>query len=205
VNNLDLKARASTNRLLQRGCESLIGICSGLIADGELNDKEITYLRLWLKENSELCDSWPAEVIFRRVEDVLADGQITSEERSYLKETLENLVGGSFTDTGAVQTGSTALPVNENAVVKITDNSFCFTGQFVFGTRGACEKATTNLGGKCSSLINKKINYLVIGEMASRDWKYSSHGLKIQQAIALQSQGLNLHIISEAMWFAEIK
>lgn len=182
--------------VIKRGCESLIGICSGLIADGELKDKEITYLRLWLKENSELCNVWPAEVIFRRVEDILADGQITHEERSYLRETLENLVGGSFTDTGAIKAGSTSLPVNENAVVEITNNSFCFTGQFVFCTRISCEKMTINLGGKCSFAINKKIDYLVIGEMASRDWKHSSHGLKIEQAIALQSQGLNLHIIS---------
>ena len=200
--NVDLVARVSNNRLLNRSCESLIGICSGLIADGELNDKEISYLRMWLLENIDLSKTWPAEVIFRRIEDVLADGLITSDERQYLVKTLEDLVGGSFSDTGAVPTGSSTLPINQNALVKIAGNSFCFTGQFIYGTRAACEKAVINLNGKITTTINKKTNYLVIGEMASRDWKHSSHGLKIEQAIESQMNGQNIQIVSEAMWFS---
>ena len=37
---------STDNRLLKRSCESLIGLCSGLMADGVLNDEEIGFLNL---------------------------------------------------------------------------------------------------------------------------------------------------------------
>ena len=65
---------ATESRLLKRSCESLIGICGGLIADGELNDREIIFLSTWLSENESMSQTWPGEVVFARVREVLADG-----------------------------------------------------------------------------------------------------------------------------------
>jgi len=70
-------AVATDARLLRRGTESLIGIASGMIADGELNNREIQFLSLWLSENQALATTWPGEVIYKRVREVLADGVIT--------------------------------------------------------------------------------------------------------------------------------
>lgn len=193
-------AVATDARLLRRGCESLIGICSGLIADGELNDKEIVFLSTWLAENESIAQTWPGEAVFSRVREVLADGVVTDSERAYLVATLEGLVGGSFSDTGAIGDGPNTLPINDDAVVEAAGKSFCFTGQFIFGTRTACEQAVENRGGLVSGTVAKKTNYLVIGNLASRAWKNTSHGTKIEHAVQLQSQGTSIQIISEARW-----
>lgn len=177
-------AAATEARLLRRGSESLIGIASGLIADGELNSKEIQFLSVWLTENRELATTWPGEVIYKRVVEVLADGVITLEERNYLQKSLTELVGGSFADDGAIAAEPTDLPVDASAIVLIPMLSFCFTGQFLFGTRSACEQAVTHRGGRISS-VNRKLDFLVIGELSSRDWKYSSYGSKIESAMRL--------------------
>lgn len=196
-------AVATDARLLRRGSESLLGIASGMIADGELNDKEIQFLSVWLTENREIASTWPGEVVYKRVSEVLSDGRITAEERDYLQKCLTELVGGSFAEDGAVPGESTDLPVDRSALVKIPVCSFCFTGQFLFGTRSACEQAITLRGGRISS-VNKKLDYLVIGELSSRDWKYSSFGNKIESAMKLKQDGASLAIVTEAQWIRAI-
>jgi NAD-dependent DNA ligase len=190
---------ATDARLLKRGCESLIGICGGLVADRELNDMEIQFLRVWLRENEALANTWPGEVVLKRIEAALADGVVSAEERSYLVDTLKELVGGSFSETGAVPAQATSLPINADAEVAFPDQTFCFTGQFLYGTRSACEKAVTDRGGQIAP-VSKKLKYLVVGELSSRDWKHTSFGTKIESALAWQSKGAALAIVSESKW-----
>ena len=45
-----------------------------------------------------------------------------------------------------------------------------------------------------------RANYLVIGIISSEDWMYSTHGRKIEQAVAFVSQGHPIAIISEEHW-----
>jgi NAD-dependent DNA ligase len=187
------------SRLLKRSCESLIGIAAGLIADGELNNKEIQFLSTWLAEHDEVAKTWPGEVIYKRVREVLADGVITGEERDYLQKTLTDLVGGSFSEDGAIASEPTDLPVDMEAIVEIPSASFCFTGQFLFGTRSACERTVEQRGGSIAS-VSRKLDFLVIGELSSRDWKYSSFGTKIQSAVQMKRDGAKLAIVSEAQW-----
>jgi polyhydroxyalkanoate synthesis regulator phasin len=117
--NDGLKIAAATDaRLLKRTCESLLGISAGLVADGELNSQEIQFLSTWLSENRALAESWPGEVIFKRVRDVLEDGVITDVERAYLLETLTQLVGGSFFDDGSVPVGASQLPIDRDVIYR---------------------------------------------------------------------------------------
>ncbi len=48
--------------------------------------------------------------------------------------------------------------------------------------------------------MSKEVDYLVIGTLASRDWRFSSHGRKIENAIALQKSGHPIVIINERTW-----
>ena len=194
---------ATDARLLKRSCESLLGICSGLIADGDLNDLEIKFLRTWLAEHSELATTWPGEVVLRRIENVLVDGVVTEAERAHLLETLRQLVGGCFAETGASPDGATALPVDERVIVRIVGHSFCFTGQFLFGTRSLCERSVLDRGGLVSG-IKKDLAFLVVGELSSREWKYTSFGTKIEAALGLKAKGSSLAIVSEAQWIRSL-
>jgi len=190
---------ATESRLLRRSCESLLGIAAGLMADGALNDAEILFLSTWLSENQGLAESWPGEVIYRRVRGVLSDGVVTSEERLHLEETLTQLIGGSFVEDGCVPAGATMLPIDCAAAVSILGNSFCFTGEFLSGTRAWCEQRVKFLGGRVVS-VTMALDYLVIGELASRDWKYSSHGRKIETALSNRTRGSSVQIIGEQQW-----
>ncbi len=53
------------------------------------------------------------------------------------------------------------------------------------------------LGAQTNSSINKSVNYLVIGTLASRDWLYTSHGRKIEKALLLKRGGSEIKVIAE--------
>jgi len=193
--------RAATEaRLLKRSCESLIGICAGLMADGILNNEEIQFLNVWLSDNQEIATTWPGEVIYARIRDVLSDGIITEEERDYLKQTLTELLGGTFQDTGATSGLSSGLPIDNIESIEITGNSFCFTGNFIYGTRKACERAIDVREGIVLPNVRMDLNYLVIGTLASHEWANTSHGRKIEKAIDYKKKGCPIFIINEEKW-----
>jgi len=53
-----------------------------------------------------------------------------------------------------------------------------------------------------SPAITQKLDYLIIGELSSRDWRFSSYGRKIEKAMLLQEKGHALQIVTEEAWLA---
>jgi NAD-dependent DNA ligase len=186
------------NNLL-KSAESLLGLCRGLIADNQLNEAEIGFLDAWLQEHRELADTWPGDVIARRLRAILADGVVTHDEAEDLKETL-SLITGGFLDHGVVSGTSTRLPLEDVHSILFPDTTFCFTGKFLYGARARCHQATEALGGICQGNVTSSLHFLVIGDLASRDWITTSYGRKIEAAINLKERGNSIRIISEKNW-----
>lgn len=61
----------------------------------------------------------------------------------------------------------------------------------------ALNNVTTSISSKN---VTKKVNYLVIGELASRDWVASSHGRKIEKALVFKEKGVPVMMLSEKDW-----
>lgn len=191
---------ATDQRLLVRSVESLIGLASGFLADGHLSDDEIRYLDIWLRDNRQLCEVWPGEIIFETVQSILADGIISEDERDHLTKTLQQLIGTNFLEAGATSGESTGLPIDNNAQIIVPDQTFCFTGTFIFGTRTKCLKATEAIGGMVVPRIVKNLNFLVVGTLTTQSWAHTSFGRKIEKAIEYRDSGTGLLIVSEDQW-----
>lgn len=200
MSNIFARQAATDARLLKRSCQELIGICEGMLVDQRLSNQEILYLKNWLEENDEIAYTWPGEVIYKRVNEVLDDGVIDESERKYLAKTLEELVGGSFQETGATPTEPISFPIQQVESIEFVGKTFCFTGTFLFGTRPACHKATEKVGGIPTMGITRKLNYLVIGTTSTRSWANTSFGRKIEKAVELQRDGCPITIIGEQTW-----
>jgi hypothetical protein len=95
----------------QKAMDEPLGLCKGLTADRVLNNVEITYLSDWLRSRSELCQAWPANVISKRVRDVLSDGLITEEERADLQEFLLRATGDP-PQADSIARFATRLPID---------------------------------------------------------------------------------------------
>lgn len=192
-------ARFGRHRNLLKGVEALLGICRGLTADCELNEREILFLDTWLKDNAEVTAGWPGEVIAARVATILLDGVVTPAESQALCETLDQLIGGGLED-GITGGQSTELPLDRGSAIVFPGRSFCVTGAFLYGPRTKCHGAIEERGGRLAP-VTFKLDYLVVGTMGSRDWKHSPFGLKILQAIDGRARGKShVKIIGEHDW-----
>lgn len=177
--------------------EELIGFLTGTASDGVLNDQEITAMSAWLEHNAPVKEIWPASVIVMRLEHILEDGVITDEERGDLLTTVRQVTGSDSDESGLSFEASTE--VWEDAVdgLKLTGSVFCLTGDFVSGDRDSVDTMLRCLGAETNSSVNKSVDYLVIGTLASRDWLYTSHGRKIEKALLLKRGGSPIKVITE--------
>lgn len=199
---LSLFARrvASSANILRTSCASLLGLCSGLLSDGELSDREILYLKQWLEDNEELSGTWPGDVLLSRVDHVLADRQIDGLERGHLIQTLQALIDDTLDDD--LEAGSLADVVDFDDVplVKFSGQSFCFVGQFLYGSREACTSAVEALGATITAEISEELNYVVVGTIIDKHGSKSKDIERIGEAKSLRDSGADIRIIDEQLW-----
>ncbi len=203
MSNFFARQGGAARNELHRSASALIGIAQGLLCDGELNDSEIQFLSKWLENNQSIANAWPGDVLHSRIRHVLADGHVSEEERTHLIETLRQLVGGALEDLSESEHVS-ELALDQLEKIVIPDSTFCLTGEFVFAPRAQCEGFITRLGGIVSKDVTKKVNYVVVGGLGSKEWKHGSFGTKIEKAIQYRSQGLPICIVHEDIWASSL-
>lgn len=99
---------------------------------------------------------------------------------------------------------STTLPFTApTPSIQFSQRAFCFTGKFYCGTRNWCENQISLRGGIVST-VRKGLDYLVIGEIGSRDWIHSTHGRKIERAVSYNDDGCKIAIVSEQHWHSNL-
>ena len=185
-------------RINEKQTHEVIGLARGLLADGHLNDAEIQFLQRYLAASDAAHENPLISKLILRIDEVLADGVVTEEERSDLTSVMTALTANDF-ELGEVLK-STSLPLCDPAPqLNFSGARMCFTGTFTFGKRTECETAVAALGAVCGSLT-KKTGYLVIGEYATESWKFSSFGNKIMQAVEWRDEGVPIRIVSEQHW-----
>lgn len=81
--------------------------------------------------------------------------------------------------------------------IEFDGNRFCFTGGLAELKRIQAEKEVRARNGFSQGIINRELNYLVIGSIPSAGWKHGNYGNKIEKARQLIKEGANLTLISE--------
>lgn len=188
-----------------QGFGSLMGICTGLMADRVLNDHEIAFLKRWLQENDDIATTWPGDVIHDRVKAVLADGIVTEDERKHLVETLDKLCGAAGMQMPPSSGAVNQLMFDEPPEITFRGVNFCVTGDFVYGPRNRVEAAITERGGLMLKGVTKKLGYLVVGLRGSGEWKHGSYGTKVEKAVEYKRAGQALYIVNEQRWSAALR
>jgi len=196
--NDKLYNRFGGERISSRQIDELIGLARGLAADNKINQDEIEFLQKWLAANAEISSHPVLRTLYRRIDEILADGVADEEEKQELLDTLNAFSRRDF-ELGEVLK-STTLPLdNPMPPLTIRGQLYCFTGTFVYGDRKTCERAITERGGFTGSLT-RKTEVLVIGAYATDSWKHSSFGNKIMKACDHRDEGLPIAIVSEEHW-----
>lgn len=190
--------RVGGDRISSRQVDELIGLARGLAADETMNRAEVEFLQKWLAANVEISDQPIIRTLYRRVNEILADGLIDSDEHAELLDTLNSFSNRDF-ELGEVLKPTTVPLCDPAPTLTFLGRQYCFTGTFNFGRRKYCEQAVTDRGGFTGNLT-QKTDVLVIGAYATESWKHSSFGDKIVKATAWRDQGLPISIVAENHW-----
>ena len=189
----------SVSRIQDRLIDELIGICLGVIADDEFDEREAIFIGQWIEQHRDVADRWPVNVLYARLKEMLKDGVLNLSEQQELLETLREITG----DSADYQTVSTppSLPLDRPpSEVSFAGCTFCLTRRFVFGSNLDCEEAIIELGGEVTANPTADTDYLVIGEMSSPDWIHTAFGRSIEKAVSIRDSGSALSIVSEEHW-----
>ena len=180
--------------------EQLLGIVEAMVADGDLDDLEIEFLSAWLAENSSLERVWPGSAIRSAIEAVMADGYVSEEERAYLLTTLRQLARGDFVTAGPKGSAELPLPFDDEIEITLRDSLVCLAGEFLHGTKAACERLLERAGGWPVRAVTRDVRYLVIGSKVPSSWDQTPEAQMIKDALALQQAGHAIAVISERRW-----
>ena len=182
----------------------LSGMLHGLLADGELSDKEINALKNWLDANEFLAGTYPFDEINSLLYVVLEDKKITQRER----EALMALFGGviDFTSSYNLSEKEFSRLREQYSIdgicavcpdIHFDGKTFCLTGEFYRGKRAEVTETVAQLGGIVRSSVSAKTDYLVVGNAGNPCWAYACYGRKIEQAMALRKEGTYVVIVNE--------
>lgn len=202
VSNFFARQGAAYANELKRSFGALIGIAQGMLCDEHLSDQEVRFLSDWLESNSAIATAWPGDVIHERIKSVLSDGVVTAAERTYLVDTLTQLIGGNL-DQLANSTHVSGLAFDDIEHIVFAGSRFCLTGDFVYAPREVCATAIEKRGGVVGS-VTKKLNYLVVGGLGSPEWKHGSFGTKIERAMQYKREGLPVLVVHEDKWASSL-
>lgn len=188
-----------------RQIDELIGIVKGVMADGMVTQGEVEFLLRWMETNRHAANLWPAKALYPRLAQVAAKGFMTLHEEGDMLDLLMKTVGGNTAPQLGFQSNSTKLPLSEPlSPLSFNGRAFCFTGAFHSGTRDWCHSQVASRGGRSSSGITKKLDYLVIGHIGNESWVHSTHGRKIEKAVQYNSAGSGIVIVSEEHWYSHL-
>jgi DNA polymerase III epsilon subunit-like protein len=183
-----------------RSTSELIGLAKGVIADGVVTEPEFGVLVSWLEANPEAAACYPGNVLFKRIQRILADGRVDPEELEDMAALLGELTGASQGEIRGASLSAT-LPLDmPQPQLEFPGRRFVFTGTFAYGPRLICEQEVLARGGTVAKNLNRRTDYLVIGTIGSQNWYHTTHGRKIEQAVRLRDEGYGIAIVAEEHW-----
>lgn len=208
-------------KLIGRSLDKLLGICEFALMDGVLESDEADNILKWLNNNQHCLESWPANILYDRLTACLQDGRLDPDEQSDLigliagiikreassgEAQRKALLKSGYRAPGELKPGEYVSPSLESPLnqpppaIEFVKKSFVFTGVFDFGSRESCIEATEAMGATVNKSVTKKLDYLVIGNVGSDEWRFASFGNKIMKACEYRDSGCSLAVISENHW-----
>jgi len=177
-----------------------LGFCAGIICDGRVLEAEVRAILRRFKSSSILMQAAPFAMLKAAVEAAMDDDVLTDDEAEEIQEWIAQLVGDGFIDTGIPNIGAVAKldePIIDPSEITLAGSVFVLTGPMRMGPRSFIISEIESVGGSCAPRTTKKTDYVVISSTASRHWRTTHFGTKIERARELIEEGQKLRFVSE--------
>lgn len=177
-----------------------LGFCAGIICDGRVLETEVRAILRRFKSSFVLMAAAPFATLRGAVQSAMDDDVLTDDEAVEIQEWIAQLVGDGFIDTGIPNIGSVAKlddPITDPSQIHLEGSVFVLTGPMRMGPRAFIISEIESVGGICTPRTTKKTDYVVISSTASRHWRTTHFGTKIERARELIEKGQKLRFVSE--------
>lgn len=191
--------RVGRKRIGDRQMDTLIGLVTGIVADGVVNRREVEVLYKWLAANEWVAGHPILTGMLGEVEDVIG-GKGGAEAR--LLKRLEGLAGLDF-EAGEVAKPATTPLCDPAPALVFEGMRYTLTGTFVRGKRAECEDECRRMGADVGTLT-KATRVLVIGSYVTDSWKHGNWGNKVEQAVVWRAEGHPIAIVTENHWASHL-
>ena len=193
----------NANKVRARQQAELAGILKGVACDNIITPNEAKFVYEWINLHRQVEDGVTYTELIEELQslELKTRGAFDDPEllQSVLK-TIHKLVnGGSHIPSPADLTIDIADEIEAGEVI-FQDKQFCFTGKLKLGPRNKAHEMTKLRNGVVADSVTNKLDYLVCGDLGSRDWSQSSFGEKIRHALCVRKSGGRLLIIKETVW-----
>lgn len=185
-----------------------LGFCAGIVCDGLILKAEAEAMLSRFHDSMVLSSSVVFRDLWRALEAALADKILTEEESEEVRAWIALLVGDGYVDTGIPNIGNTAEldePIRDAAQITLKDACVVLTGPMRMGTRDFIITEIERCGGEVGKTTTRKTDYVVVSSTASKNWRATHFGTKIERAKELIVEGYKLRFVTEAALEAAIK
>lgn len=177
-----------------------LGFCAGVICDGEVLEEEARAIVRRFSKDPVLNEHPHLARLSETLSEAMEDGILTGAEAEDVKCWIVRIVGDGYADTGVPSLGNTsALPdqIQDRRAIIFPDRIFVVTGALRIAPRRKLAAMVTNKGGIFAERITLETHYLIVAPSASRDWKSSHFGTKIETAQKYIAGGSPLRFVPE--------
>ena len=208
---LDVWNKANNER---KSLDVLAGLCLGILADGETNDKEAQFLHDWLNLNSHLLPSVIVSQLLAALNSFRNGSDTSESEIQKLTQLLHQVLGISPAklqnqhancSSGNPACGLIFDKICAASVPVISGLEIVVSGSFLRGSVSEVIQEISTFGGiPRTEAPRTKTSFLVIGEQGSSQWATSIIGNKAQKALDMKSAGHSIQIFRESDFFAHL-
>ena len=185
-----------------------LGFCAGIVCDGVILKAEAEAMLSRFHDSMVLSSSVVFRDLWRALEAALADKILTEEESEEVRAWITLLVGDGYVDTGIPNIGNTAEldePIRDAAQITLKGACVVLTGPMRMGTRDFIIAEIEGCGGEVGKTTTRKTDYVVVSSTASKNWRTTHFGTKIERAKELIVEGYKLRFVTEPALEAAIK
>ena len=129
---------------------------------------------------------------------IIKDKIITKEEHEDFLKFTKALVGENHntSNSNLIESIKTGFYQIDPSII-IQEKTFCITGISKQYKRRELVEKIELYGGYVIDKINLKTNYLIVCDEKNTSWAFTCYGRKIEEAIKLRKQGLELILVHE--------
>jgi hypothetical protein len=197
----------NASKVRARQQAELSGILKGVACDNIITPNEAKFVYEWINVHRQVEDGVTYTELIEELKSLDLKTDRSFEDPKILQAILNSihrLVNGGFNIPSPTDLTADIADEIEAREILFEERRFCFTGKLKFGPRSKAHEMTKLKKGHVAESVTNKLDYLVCGDLGSRDWSQSSFGEKIRHALCLRKSGGRLLIINEGIWIDAI-